>query len=75
MNIKIYFNILEAMNEEQVIMDLQTQVKPYVGTPISQPTFSNNIIRFKAGILKPNTLKSFLEKLGYVKTQEGWVKS
>lgn len=62
------------MNEDQIINELQTQVKPYIGTTISQPVFSNNIIRYKAGILKPNTLKLFLEKLGYVKTQEGWVK-
>lgn len=62
------------MNEEQIIAELQNQVKPYMGTSVTQPVFSNNIIRYKAGILKPATLKLFLERLGYTKTLEGWVK-
>ena len=62
------------MNDEQIILDLQSQVKPYIGTDVKQPRFSSTIIRFKAGLLKPSTLKVFLTDLGYVKTQEGWVK-
>ena len=61
------------MNDEQLITHLQEQVKPWVGK-VPQPTFSNNIIRYKVGLLKPSTLKLFFEKLGYTKTSEGWVK-
>jgi hypothetical protein len=61
------------MNDDQLINHLQEQIKPWVNK-LPQPTFSNNIIRYKAGILKPSTLKMFFERLGYIKTQEGWVK-
>lgn len=63
------------MNDDQLIQHLQTLVKPYIGTDVKQPTFSNNIIRYKSGLLKPNTLKAFFESMGYSKTAEGWVKA
>lgn len=62
------------MNDDQLIQHLQVQTKPWVNK-LPQPTFSNNIIRYKAGLLKPVTIKNFFEKLGYVKTEKGWVEA
>ena len=61
------------MNENQVIEELTSQVKPYAGI-MNQSTFSNNIIRQKAGLLKPGTLRKFFEDMGYVKIEGLWQK-
>jgi hypothetical protein len=63
------------MNENDVIADMLTKVKPYIGTPVKQSSFSNTIIRHKAGLLKPATLFKFLNDMGYTKTSEGWIKN
>jgi len=61
------------MNDKEVIQYLRTQIKPYVGI-MHQGTFSNTLIRYEMGRLKPSTLRAFLEKMGFVKENELWVK-
>lgn len=61
------------MNEQEVIKELQTKVKPYIGI-MQQGTYSNTIIRYKNGLLKPSTLHGFLEKMGYIKIDGLWMK-
>jgi hypothetical protein len=52
------------MTEEEVYKHLLTRIKPYIGV-MPQGSFSNNMIRFKAGLLKPATIKFFFTRLGY----------
>lgn len=61
------------MNEQDLIKELRSQVKPYIGI-MHQGTYSNNMIRWELGILKPSTLKCFLEKMGYIKENGQWLK-
>lgn len=61
------------MNEEDVIKELRSTVKPYVGI-MEQGTFSNTIIRYEMGRLKPSTLIIFLGRMGYVKIDGKWQK-
>ena len=62
------------MNEQEVIQDLRSKVKPYLHINMSQSYFSNTITRHEAGLLKPKTLIKFLEKFGYQKLNGQWVK-
>lgn len=50
------------MDEKQIISELKKLKKPYAGIML-QSTFSSILIRYEAGLLKPNTLKSFLDKM------------
>lgn len=52
----------DFMDEKQIISKLKKLSKPYAGI-MNQSTFSSTIIRYEAGLLKPNTLKGFLEKM------------
>ncbi len=61
------------MNEAEIMKDLRSKVKPYQGF-IDQGTFSNTMIRYEMGRLKPSTLISFLTKLGYIKANGLWEK-
>lgn len=61
------------MNEADIIKELRSTVKPYIGI-MDQGTFSNTVIRYEMGRLKPSTLKSFLEKMGYIKLNDLWQK-
>lgn len=61
------------MNEQEVINELRSLVKPYIGI-IPQSTFSSILTRYDAGILKPKTLRLFFEKMGYWKSDKGWQK-
>jgi hypothetical protein len=72
-----YLNIMcifRLMNEDEVIKILRSQVKPYVGI-MHQGTFSNILIRYEMGRLKPSTLTMFFNKMGYVKENGGWKKN
>lgn len=61
------------MNEAEIMKDLRSKVKPYQGF-IEQGTFSNTMIRYEMGRLKPSTLIAFLNKLGYIKENGLWIK-
>lgn len=62
------------MLEIELINHLKSQNKPYVGI-MPQGSFSNCVIRYEAGLLKPRTLESFFNKMGYVKNNGLWVKN
>lgn len=62
------------MNEQEVLQDLRSKVKPYLHVNMSQSYFSNTITRHEAGLLKPRTLIRFLEKFGYKKDNGIWQK-
>jgi len=53
------------MNEKEALKDLLKTPKPYTHPEMSQAVFSNYIVRFKAGILKPATFREFMLKFGY----------
>lgn len=55
------------MNEQEVIQDLKSFVKPYTYINMSQSQFSNTLTRHEAGLLKPKTLIKFLSDFGYIK--------
>jgi hypothetical protein len=61
------------MTEQEVYNELKASIKPYIGV-MNQGTFSNYMIRFKAGLLKPATIESFFTKCGYKKNNKGWIK-
>lgn len=76
MHVFAYLNILRifiVMNDSEVILYLRSQVKPYVGI-MHQGTFSNTLIRYEMGRLKPGTLCVFLNKMGFVMVDGLWVK-
>jgi hypothetical protein len=62
------------MNEQEVIKELRSQVKPYMQINMPQSQFSNTLVRHEAGLLKPKTLCKFLEKFGYRKENGLWFK-
>lgn len=62
------------MNEKEVLQDLLKTPKPYTYIKMHQSKFSNTITRYRAGILKPATLRGFLENFGYFRENEVFVK-
>ncbi len=64
------------MNDEQVVQDLRSKVKPYEYVKgVSQSYFSNVLTRQEAGLLKPKTLAKFLNHFGYFKKDGLWLES
>lgn len=61
------------MSEIELVNHLKKQIKPYQGI-MEQGTFSNILIRYNAGLLKPITLINFFNKLGYFQENGVWVK-
>ena len=61
------------MTELEVYNDLKQRVKPYIGV-MEQGVFSNYMIRYKVGLLKPSTIKSFFSKVGYKLVGDNWEK-
>lgn len=59
------------MNAFEVIEVFNKTHKPYAGF-MSQSMYSSYMIRFKHGLLKPATLETFFDKMGYEKSDEGW---
>ena len=45
------------MTEQEVYNELKQKVKPYIGI-MPQGSYSNYMIRLKAGLLKPATIKT-----------------
>lgn len=62
------------MNEQEVIQDLRSFVKPYTYVNMPQSHFSNVLTRYEVGLLKPKTLVKFLELFGYFKENGVFVK-
>lgn len=62
------------MNEKEALTDLLKTPKPYTHPEMSQAVFSNYIVRFKAGILKPATFRFFMQKFGYFWNGEAFEK-
>jgi len=60
------------MSDQDAVTELRSKVKPYQGL-IHQGTYSNTIIRFEMGRLKPATLIKFLTTLGYIKKDGKWI--
>jgi hypothetical protein len=52
------------MTEQEVYAELLKKVKPYIGI-MPQGSFSNTMIRIKAGLSKPATIRFFFTRLGY----------
>lgn len=64
------------MNDEQVVLDLRSKVKPYEYVKgVSQSYFSNVLTRHEAGLLKPKTFVKFLNRFGYLKVDGMWLDS
>jgi len=62
------------MNEQDILEDLKKRVKPYQGV-IEQGNYSNMLIRYRLGLVKPKTIENFFNKLGYVKENGIWLKT
>lgn len=62
------------MNEKEVLQELLKIPKPYAHIEMHQSKFSNTITRYKAGLLKPVTLRCFLERFGYFKENDVFIK-
>jgi hypothetical protein len=63
------------MTEKDVINDLKSRVKPYVTIEMTQSYFSNVLIRYDVGLLKPKTIVKFLENFGYKQVDGEWMNS
>lgn len=64
------------MNDEEVVLDLRSKVKPYEYVDgVSQSYFSSVLIRHDAGLLKPKTFIKFLNRFGYLKKDGVWLAS
>jgi hypothetical protein len=68
--------IFEYMNTDQVVEYLRTQNKPYeyCEPRMAQSTFSNTLRAIKTGTAKLNTIKSFMERLGFGYVDTHWIK-
>lgn len=62
------------MNEQDILEDLKKRVKPYQGI-MEQGNYSNMLIRYRVGLVKPKTIECFFNKLGYVKEDGVWFKT
>jgi hypothetical protein len=59
------------MTEQEVYKDLLGRIKPYIGV-MPQGSYSNTMIRIKAGLSKPATIRFFYERLGYICVNNKW---
>lgn len=63
------------MTQDEAIEQIISETKFYIGK-MPQSTASNFVASYRKGMAKQKTIDSFLEKFGYVKTQEAqWEKS
>jgi len=62
------------MNDSEVVQDLRSKTKPYLHVNMKQSQFSNTLIRFEAGLLKPKTFILFMKRFGYFKVDGLWQK-
>jgi len=58
---------------EEVLDEIQSRVKPYVGI-MPQSTFSNAIKAIKNGTYKNSKREWFMSRFGYGKSPDEWVK-
>lgn len=63
------------MNEQDVIQELRSLVKPYEYVKMPQSQFSNTIIRLEAGLLKPKTITDFFKQFGFEKENGVYVQT
>jgi hypothetical protein len=61
-------------NELEAIKDLKSYYKPYEKINMLQGQFSNTIINYEVGMSKPKTIHRFLEKFGYFKEGDVFIK-
>jgi hypothetical protein len=61
------------MTTEEVIEELSTLVKPYIGI-IPQSTYSRTLRDIKNGNCKPKTMRKFFALFGYNQETIKWVK-
>ena len=61
------------MTTEEVIEDLSTLVKPYMGI-IPQSTYSRTLRDIKNGNCKPKTMHKFFALFGYSQNEVTWEK-
>lgn len=61
------------MTDLELIAYFKSQNKPYQNI-MPQGSYSSNITRFEAGLLKPKTLVKFFERMGFVNEGGVWKK-
>jgi len=67
----LQYNVI--MTEQEVYNELKQKVKPYIGI-MPQGSYSNYMIRLKAGLLKPATIIRFFGLMGYSFANNKWSK-
>lgn len=62
------------MNERDVINAIKSVGKPYTYVKsVSQSNYSQILIKYEYGLLKPKTIENFFKQFGYIKTESGYV--
>jgi len=62
------------MTERDVIAIIKSVGKPYTYVEkVSQSNFSQILIKYEYGLLKPKTIENFFEKFGFIKSDNGYI--